>query len=272
VFVTAGGRVEHNDSFGTAAVPRGSIVFVARASGRAIGETKLKASAGLGIKEPTVLQSFSLSPYYHGNPDLAPERARTLEAGIEQRLANDRAKIEVTWFDNRFTNLISTRTTNPATFEAEYFNIGLSRARGAEIGVEVAPDRALRWRAGYTFLASEIVDSTSPYSVVFQAGQPLFRRPRHSGFVGATWNWNRVTADVNGVVIGGFVDSDFSSLSPEILTNAGYTTWDARVTVKVSRQLTGTLSIDNLANADYMEPLGYPALQRAVRVGLRVGF
>jgi vitamin B12 transporter len=272
VFATAGGRVEHNASFGTAAVPRGSIVFVARASGRAIGETKLKASAGLGIKEPTVLQSFSLSPYYHGNPDLKPERARTVEAGIEQRLANDRVKLEVTWFDNRFTNLISTRTTNPATFEAEYFNIGLSRARGAEIGIEAAPNKALRGRAGYTFLASEIVDSTSPGSAVFQPGQPLLRRPRHSGLVGATWNWNGVTADVNGVIIGGFVDSDFSSLSPAMLTNAGYMTWDARVAVKVSRQLTGTLSIDNMADAAYMEPLGYQALQRAVRVGLRVAF
>jgi len=272
LFVTAGGRVEHNASFGTSAVPRGSIVLVARTSGGAIGETKLKASAGLGIKEPTVLQSFSLSPYFHGNPNLAPERARTMEAGVEQRLANDRAKIEATWFDNRFRNLISTRTTNPATFEAEYFNIGLSRARGAEIAIEVAPDKALRGRAGYTFLASEIVDSTSPFSMVFEPGQPLLRRPRHSGFIGATWTWHRVTADVNGVLIGGFVDSDFSSLSPAILTNAGYTTWDARVAVNVSRQLTGTLSIDNMANADYMEPLGYPTLQRAVRVGLRVAF
>jgi len=32
------------------------------------------------------------------------------------------------------------------------------------------------------------------------------------------------------------------------------------------------LSIDNLANEDYMEPLGYRALGRAVRGGVRVGF
>jgi len=272
VFATAGGRLEHNGSFGTVAVPRGSLVFVARTSGRLVGETKLRASAGLGIKEPTVLQSFSLSPYFHGNASLAPERSRSLEAGIEQRLANERVKVEATWFDNRFTNLISTRTTNPATFEAEYFNIGLSRARGAEIAVEAAPNGALRGRAGYTFLASRIVDSTSPDSSVFQPGQPLLRRPRHSGFVGATWSLRRVTADVNGVMVGGFVDSDFSSLSPALLTNAGYVTWDARVAVTLSRQLTGTMSIDNLANARYMEPLGYAALQRTVRVGLRVTF
>lgn len=272
VFVTAGARVEHNDSFGTAAVPRGSIVVVARESAGAIGETKLRASAGLGIKEPTVLQSFSLSPYFLGNPDLLPERARTVEAGVEQRLAGNRAKVDVTWFDNQFRNLISTRTTNPATFTAQYFNIGLSRARGAEVAAELAPSSRLRGRAGYTFLASEIVESTSPNNVVFQPGQWLFRRPRHSGFVGATWEWNRFSVDVNGVIVGGYVDSDFSSLFQPMLTNPGYTTWDARAGWKVSRQLTATLAIDNLADAVYMEALGYPALGRAVRAGFRLGF
>src|SRR5262245_3814371 len=109
VFVTAGARIEHNDSFGTAAVPRGSIVVVARSASGALGETKLRASAGLGIKEPTVLESFSPSPFFLGNPDLEPERARTIEAGIDQRFAADRARIELTWFDNHYKN--ETRTT-----------------------------------------------------------------------------------------------------------------------------------------------------------------
>jgi vitamin B12 transporter len=272
VFATVGGRVEHNDSFGTAAVPRGSIVVVARESSGAWGETRIKSSAGTGIKEPTLLQSFSLSPFFLGNPNLLPERSRTVEAGVEQRLARDRVKIEATWFDNQFENLISFRTTNPATFAAEYFNIGLSRARGAELALDAAPVKALRARAGYTLLASEIVNSTSPNNVVFQPGQWLFRRPRHSGFVGATWNWTRLSADVTGVFIGRFVDSDFSSLQPPILENPGRTTWDARIAWKATRQVTGTLSIDNLTDVEYMEPLGYPALRRAIRAGLRVGF
>jgi hypothetical protein len=36
--------------------------------------------------------------------------------------------------------------------------------------------------------------------------------------------------------------------------------------------VTGLLTIDNLGNEDYMEPLGYQALQRVVRAGLRVSF
>jgi outer membrane cobalamin receptor len=141
-----------------------------------------------------------------------------------------------------------------------------------EVSADVAPSTHLRGRAGYTFLASEIVESTAPDNVVFQAGQWLFRRPRHSGYVGAAWAEGRFSADVSGVFVGRFVDSDFSSLVPAILSNAGYTTWDARAAWKLSRQLTATLSIDNLTDAEYMEALGYQALGRAVRIGVRVGF
>ncbi len=271
-FVTIGGRVEHNDSFGTAAVPRGSIAVVLHQGTGNFGETTVHANAGLGIKEPTLIQSFSPSPYFHGNPDLQPEHSRTVEAGLEQRLANDRAKIDVVWFDNRYRNLIGFQTTNPATFEASFFNIGLTSARGLEWGLEVAPAAGLRARAGYTFLDSNVIDSTSPNNVVLKSGQMLFRRPRQSGYAGISWHDERLTVDLNGVFLGSYVDSDFAGLQPPIVSNPGHTTWDARLSFKLLSQLSATAAIDNLADADYMEPLGYPALRRAIRVGLRVGF
>jgi vitamin B12 transporter len=272
LFVTAGGRVEHNDSFGTAFVPRGSVVYVAHPPTGMIGDTRLKASAGLGIKEPTVLQSFSTSPFFLGNPDLEPEHARSVEAGIEQRFADDRAKVELTWFANRFENLIATRTISFNPFRSQYFNIGLTSAKGLELSGDVAPVKTIHARAGYTLLVSEVIDSTSPGNVVFQPGQWLFRRPRHSGFLGVTWHEGRITADLNGIFVGSYVDSDFSSLVPPMTSNPGYTTWAARVAVEVSRQWSGTLSIDNLLDADYMEALGYRSLGRAIRAGLRVHF
>jgi outer membrane cobalamin receptor len=244
----------------------------ASSGGGFFGDTRVRAAAGLGVKEPTLLQSFSPSPFFRGNPDLLPERSRSVEAGIEQRFASDRARVEATWFDNLYRNLISTRTTNPSTFAAEYFNIGRTRARGAELSGDVRPLGPLHVRAGYTFLASEILESTSPSSPVLVAGQSLFRRPRHSGFAGAGWTDGRVSVDLSGVFVGSFVDSDFSSLEPPILEHAGYTTWALRGSYVVARNVSVLLAIDNLTGTDYMEPLGYPALGRAVRGGLRVAF
>lgn len=266
---TAGVRVERNDSFGTAVVPRSSASLALRRSSGAIGDTRLRAAAGLGIKEPTVLQSFSISPYYKGNPDLRPERARALELGVEQRLAGDRVKLDATWFDNRYRNIIGLRPTGG--YNSEYFNIGLTSARGAELGVDLAPVPGLRLGGGYTFTDSEIVESTSSFSAVFAVGQWAFRRPRHSGFVEAAWVKGPLSLDLRGTAIGRFVDSDFSSLSPAFTENPGRTTWDGRASYTLRQGLTALFAVDNMTNRDYQEPLGYLTLQRALRVGVRVG-
>jgi vitamin B12 transporter len=272
VSASAGVRFEHNDSFGGAAIPRASIAIVAHRSTGAIGQTRLKASAGTGIKEPTFLQSFSRNNFFLGNPDLEPERSRTVDAGVEQRLANDRIKVDLTWFDNHYRNIISTRTQSFNPFRSQYFNIGESKARGLELTGEVAPAAQLHARFGYTRTASEVTDSEAADNTVFAVGNWLFRRPRHSGFAEVSWIHRRVSLDLFGSVVGQRVDSDFSSLTPPINGNDGHTRWDVRASYEISRGLAVTAAIDNLADAEYMEPLGYPALGRAVRVGIRAGF
>jgi vitamin B12 transporter len=271
VFATVGFRVEDNASFGVATVPRGSIAWIAHTGSGKVGETKLKAAAGLGIKEPTILQSFSPPPFA-GNADLEPERSRSFEAGIAQRLLGDRAKLEVTWFDNRFRNIISSRTISFNPFRSQYFNIGLTRARGAEVTVELAPSTAVRVTTGYTLLASEILESTAPANPVFRVGTWLFRRPRHSGSAAITWQRSRLMVDLYGVFVGRRVDSDFSSLEPPLLENEAYALWDLRASYRLSTQLSLYGAVDNLGDREYMEPLGYEALGRAARIGLRFGF
>jgi outer membrane cobalamin receptor len=125
---------------------------------------------------------------------------------------------------------------------------------------------------GYTFLASEILESTAPTNPVYSPGQWLFRRPRHSGFTAVTWQHDRVLVDLAGIFVGRRVDSDFSSLSPAILESDAYASWDLRAQYRLSRQLTVIGAIDNLTDSDHMEPVGYLALGRTARLGLKVGF
>ena len=271
-FVTLGARVERNDSFGTAAVPRATVVYVVHPSSGSFGDTQVKASISKGIKEPTMLESFSLSPFFLGSPTLRPERSRSIEAGVVQRLARDRAKIEVSVFHNRFSDVISLVPTNPATFESQYANVGVTRARGVEATTDVSPAGAFHFRGGYTFLDTRILASERPDDIVFGLGRPAFRRPRHSGYVGFSYARDRITADLNGVFVGAFADSDFGLFDPPFLENRGHRTWDARATARVMPHATVLIAIDNLANADYSEPIGYQSLLRTVRVGLRFAF
>jgi outer membrane cobalamin receptor len=264
--IASGLRVEQNDSFGTAVAPRISVAIAAAAN------TKLKFNAGLGVKEPTILQSFSPSPSFLGNPDLDPERATTVDAGVEQRLLGQRLKIEAIWFDGRYKNIISTRTISFTPFLSQYFNIGLTKAHGAELAFDAAPADGLRIRSGYTLTRSRIAESTSPANPVFAVGAWAFRRPRHSGFVEAVWTIERFGADLHGTFIGRRVDSDFSSLVPPFLENTGYQTWDAGASYQISSPVTLYLRVDNIGNRDYMDPLGYPTWKRTARAGARVSW
>ena len=137
----------------------------------------------------------------------------------------------------------------------------------------MAPHEVLRGRFGYTYLDSIIVDSTSPTSAVLKAGQSLFRRPKNSGYVGVTWHDSRLTVDLDRRHHRQLRGQRLRRRSsPAILLGGNYSTWDARFAYKLTPKVAVTAAIDNLANASYMQPLGYPALERAFRVGLRVGF
>ena len=272
VFLTGGVRLENNDSFGFAAVPRGSITWVARAADAVLGTTRIKASAGAGIKEPTMLQSFSPSPTFPGNPDLEPERSRTFDAGVEQTLFHRMFVVEATVFANRFRDVISTRVTSFSPFRLAFLNVGESRARGVELAAALSRDSVFRLRGGYTLLASEVIRQAADFDPVYAPGQWLLRRPRHSGFVEIGGAWRELDVSVFGSFVGRAVDSDFSSLDPPLTFNDRHARWDVRAAYRFSRKLRGTLAVDNLLNRAYMEPLGYPALGRTARAGLHVAF
>jgi outer membrane receptor protein involved in Fe transport len=100
----------------------------------------------------------------------------------------------------------------------------------------------------------------------------LFRRPRHSGFAEVSWTGARAALGLAGRFVGRRVDSDFSSLQPAITINEASYVWDARASYRLTGHLTGTAAVDNLTNAQYFEPLGFPALGRVARAGVRVSF
>lgn len=255
--LTTSVRIEHNGSFGNAWVPRASGAWIVRRSSGAIGNTTLRGNIGTGVKEPTVLQSFSPNAGFLGNPDLLPERARTWDAGIEQRLAADRARLELTYFDNRYQDQITTRTMSTNPFRSQFVNrLSVTTARGLEASAEIAPVASLRFGGGYTFL-----DATA-----------LLRRPRHAGFVRASWTWRAASADINGTYVGAHLDNDFSALSPALTSSGDEWLWQAAARYRFSDRIDGYVRVQNLTDRDYMEPLGFPAWRRTAHAGLHLRF
>ncbi|HVD77769.1 MAG TPA: TonB-dependent receptor [Vicinamibacteria bacterium] len=263
LFLTAGARVERNAGFGTRAVPRAAAAWRLR---RGADATTLRASAGTGIKEPSFFQSFGVSFFAEGNPNLKAERSRTFDLGIEQRLLGGRLRGEATAFQHDYLDQVAYHVVDFTTFQGGYVNLGRTRARGVELSVEAAPAASIWLSAAYTFLDGTILVSTDEFDPVVAVGRPLLRRPKHQASFGGRFTRGRVGLGANLVAVGRRADSDFAGLG--LLTNGGYVRLDVRARARLGHGLEAFAVGENLLDRRYQEVLGYPALGRVVRAGL----
>jgi vitamin B12 transporter len=265
LFATAGARLERNASFGTTAVPRAAAALRLR-GGRA--PLTLHASAGAGVKEPSFFESFGVSFYAQGNLRLRPERSRTFDLGVEQRLFDDRLRAEATAFHHDYRDQIAYHVVDPATFQGSWTNLGRARGRGLELSAEASPTARWRLAAHYTLLDGEVLESGDAFlNPVYAVGRSLLRRPRHQGALAASWRGGRFALGADLVLVGRRGDSDFLGLGLE--ENAGYARFDARARLFLGRGFEALVVGENLFDRRYQEVLGYPALGRSVRLGLR---
>ena len=264
-YLTLGARVESNGSYGTHVVPRAALAVRVREGEDA---TTLRTSAGMGIKEPSFLESYGESFYARGNPDLDPERSATFDLGVEQRLFASRLRASLTYFHHDYRDQIAYTVVDYGTFEGSYVNLAHTRAQGLEVALEARPVPPLSLMGQYTLLDGEILESPSDFDPVYAVGQPLLRRPKHQGSLGAQLSFPRWSAGVTLALVGERADSDFVGLG--LVTNPGYARLDARLRVRLVGALEAYVVGDNLTGEAYQEALGYPALGRAVRGGLRL--
>jgi TonB-linked SusC/RagA family outer membrane protein len=75
-----------------------------------------------------------------GDPDIEPERQREYELGVDVAAKDQRAVVEVTYYQRVITNLLLQRALATSTgFTTEFFNGGRMRNRGIELAAQVTP-------------------------------------------------------------------------------------------------------------------------------------
>ena len=234
------------------------------------GWTKIRGGAGTGIKPPT---TFELG--FTSNPALKPERSRSADIGIEHALAGSAIIADVTWFANRYDDLIVTVPANSPIAGASQFtsdNIANARAMGLEAGVSYRAANGLAVRGAWTWLDTEILavdgvagQAPSPFVV----GDGLVRRPRHQGSLQITWTGARsgLFAVVNGR---GAVKDLEPNFGAPLFDNPGYAVLEVGGSFRISRGLEVIGRVSNALDRRYEDVLGFPALGRAALVGIRV--
>ena len=276
--LSAGARAEDNADFGTRVVPRAGAAYALRIARGAFGDTRLRASYGQGIVEPRFDQMFGSDPCFLGNPSLRPEQSRTVHAGIDQKLASDRVHVAVDYFDNRFRNIVSFGllfSPPPGCPLSEFnsfgagtfFNTDLARSRGGSFSGETRLTGWLTAVGNYTYDPTRVLAAPNAFDPSQIPGNRLIRRPVHSGNLMLNAAFHHMNWNLSGYFTGRRTDSDFLGLG--LTSNPGYARFDLAGTYNFVRGFSFYGRIANLADKQYQDVLGYPALGREFRIGVK---
>ncbi|MHB8542277.1 MAG: TonB-dependent receptor [Candidatus Acidiferrales bacterium] len=285
--VIAGGRAEANASFGTRFVPRTGLAYLARFGHGFWGLTRLRASYGLGIKEPDFTQSFEADPCFPGNPNLKPERSNTFNAGIDQVVAHERLKFSATFFHNSFSDMVSFTSCPPPSFGpcslavppgcpaselnsfgyGTFFNTDSARAFGANTTIEAKPFSWLGIIGNYSYDDTRVLKAPNAFDPTQAPGNRLFLRPLHSADLILNAAFRRMDWNLAGYFVGRETDSDFLRFG--LTSNPSHFRLDLGTQFTVGHGVTAMANVENLLDHHYQDAIGYPALGLNYRAGLK---
>jgi vitamin B12 transporter len=257
-----GARLEDNQRFGSYATYRGGLSL------RFGGRTRAIFSAGTGFKEPSLYQNFA-SGFTRGNPELAPEHSFSWEAGLEYTLPRSDVTARVTYFDQRFRDLIQYSDTAIGPDSVNYVNVADASARGVELAIQAGLGAGLSVAATYTYLDSRD----------FATNQRLLRRPDNAaslrlGYAIAA----RGTASLVAEFTGDRDDYDYATYPARRVPLPPHTRVDCAGTYEVIRAHGGApglaldARIENLLDARYQDVKNFPARRRTLLFGGQVRF
>jgi vitamin B12 transporter len=246
--LTAGLRDDDFDTFGRATTGRVTAAWlVARRS------LKLRASYGTAFRSPSFLDLYGRSAFYAGNPNLRPEKARGWDAGVDYYLPSSRGRISATWFETKFTDLI---TFDFSSFPGTVINIERARTRGLELSAQTKLPAAIETRLSYTYLEADNLSQQVR----------LLRRPRHSFAVDAWRPFNRAVSAGFGLA---FVAQreDVNARTFAHVDGEDYTVARVYGSWQLNERFALKARLENLLNEHYEEVNGYPALGFGAFVG-----
>lgn len=249
--------------------PKASLAWFVRGAAAGRSWTKVHATAGTGIRPP---DAFEIA--FTDNPHLKPERSRSVEAGVEQGLADGRLVLDATAFLNRYDDLIvevGRSLQDYSQFQTD--NIANARAGGVDLSASFRTAWGLQARIGYTFLDTSVlaVDGSTEAQPPFHVGDWLLRRPRHAASLDVVWTGTREsvfgTVGARGRTLD--VDPTLGALGG-LFNNPGYATVALGASARLVPHVTLVGRVDDLLNRRFEEVFGFPNAGRTATIGVRV--
>ena len=259
-YLTLGARQDFNDQF------QDAFTFSAAAAWAIPDtDTRLHASVGTGIKNPTFTEQFGFVPNrFTGNPNLAPEESFGWDIGIEQSFLGGDLIMDVTYFNQDLENEITTIFPAPTFIGTPINQTGVSEREGLEVALTARLNPELSISGNYTYLEASNPD-----------GSVEVRRPRHSGSV----RFDYVSADIpfnafaEVVFNGDMQDLEFINATPQTqVTLDSYTLVNIGAGYEFTENLELYGRVENLFDEDYEEVFGFNTQGVTTFVGIKGRF
>ncbi|WP_442755234.1 TonB-dependent receptor plug domain-containing protein [Methylocystis sp. JAN1] len=220
--------------------------------------TKFRGSAGTGAKVASLYQRFS----QYGDPTLKPERSTGYDVGFDQKLLGDRVTASVSFFDNRFQNLIdfgSVPTCSITQVFGCYYNVGRVETKGVEFAgeAEIIPGM-VRARASYTRLVAKNL----------MTERSLFRRPPDKGMASLIYS-GIPGAELEARLLAVGATPDYDYINAKRVTLPVYARVDLYANYKFDERFSIFGRIENVGNAYYQEVYNYGAPGRSLYGGMK---
>ncbi|MBZ8118609.1 TonB-dependent receptor [Roseovarius sp. LXJ103] len=227
--------------------------------------TRLHASFGTGVQNPTLVEQFGFFANFTGNPNLEPEQSRGWDIGIEQEFLGGRGVVDLSYFSDELTNEIAS-FRNPATGISTPINrAGKSDRKGIELAASLQVTAQIDANLSYTWL-----DATEPNGAV------EVRRPEHELAlqVGYALPNDRTRLDMQVRHVAGNFDLDFRGpfVPGARVKLSDYTVVDIGFSHALTDTVQLTGSVKNLLDEDYEELFGYASQGRTAFIGLSKAF
>ncbi|MEM6538748.1 MAG: TonB-dependent receptor, partial [Pseudomonadota bacterium] len=221
--------------------------------------TRIHASVGAGVTNPTFFEQFGFTPgFFVGNPDLDPESAIGWDIGVEQTFLDGQAIIDVTYFNSTLENEIT------SIFPTVVNDTGESNRSGVEVSWSFFPVDNFDLIGTYTYL-----DATDPDGTV------EVRRPTNTASLDANWRFLEDRAQLTmGVTYNGDqLDNDFTAgFSPVKVELDRYALVRLQGTYRFNDQFEIYARGENVFDADYVEVANFATPGAAVYAGARFKF
>lgn len=230
---------------------------------------RLHASYGTGIRPPGGAELA-----FTNNPGLKPERTESYDIGLEQVFLNNQLSLDVSWFRNRYRDLIVSLGGSLSVISAYATdNIAKANAEGVEATARYRPRTWLSFTGNYMWLESQMLSLSGGDGLAqqyFYLGQPLLRRPKQSGSGTLTFHHGKLDANLLGYFRGRDLDVEPNyGASEGLFWNGGYVYTGINLNYQVRGNLTAYVNLHNALDRRYEEVYGYPAPLLNVVAGLK---